>query len=72
MLPESVSAFVPSVWRSHLFSWNDHGLAPLVRIGIAIGGAYVGFYLPNIFISNLIQRRQKSIGKCFRMRSTSF
>ena len=49
----------------YLFFWNDHGLGPLVRIGIAIGGAYVGFYLPNIFISNLIQRRQKSIRQVF-------
>ena len=30
-----------------------------------IGGAYLGFYLPNIFISNLIQRRQKSIKRVF-------
>ena len=49
----------------YLFFFNDHGLAPFVRIAIAIGGAFVGFYLPNIFITNLIQRRQKSIRQAF-------
>jgi tight adherence protein C len=32
---------------------------------MAIGGAYVGFYFPILFISNLIQRRQKSIKRVF-------
>ena len=49
----------------YLFFVNDHHFAPLVRLGISIGGAYIGFYLPNIFISNLIQRRQKSIKRVF-------
>ena len=44
---------------------NTYDLAPLVRLGLSIGGAYLGFYLPNIFISNLIQRRQKSIKRVF-------
>jgi tight adherence protein C len=49
----------------YLFFVNTYGLAPLVRLGLSIGGAYLGFYLPNIFISNLIQRRQKSIKRVF-------
>ncbi|MGZ8401205.1 MAG: type II secretion system F family protein [Methyloceanibacter sp.] len=49
----------------YLFFVNDHHFAPLVRLGFSIGGAYIGFYLPNIFISNLIQRRQKSIKRVF-------
>jgi tight adherence protein C len=49
----------------YLFFVNDYGLAPLVRLGLSIGGAYLGFYLPNIFVSNLIQRRQKSIKRVF-------
>ena len=49
----------------YLFFFNDHGLSPLLRIAVAVGGAYVGFYLPNIFITNLIQRRQKSIRQAF-------
>ncbi len=49
----------------YLFFFNDHGLSPLLRVAVAIGGAYIGFYLPNIFITNLIQRRQKSIRQAF-------
>ena len=49
----------------YLFFVNSYDLAPLVRLGLSIGGAYLGFYLPNIFISNLIQRRQKSIKRVF-------
>ncbi len=49
----------------YLFFVNTYGLAPLARIGLSIGGAYLGFYLPNIFVSNLIQRRQKSIKRVF-------
>ena len=49
----------------YLFFVNDFGLAPIARIGASIGGAYIGFYFPNIFISNLIQRRQKSIKSVF-------
>ncbi len=49
----------------YLFFVNDHHLGTIMRLGIAIGGAYFGFYLPNIFVSNLIQRRQKSIKRVF-------
>jgi tight adherence protein C len=49
----------------YLFFWDKHNLAPLLRLALSIGGAYVGFYLPNIFIHNLIQRRQKSIKRVF-------
>jgi tight adherence protein C len=49
----------------YLYVWDRHDFPPLMRLGLAIGGAYVGFYLPNIFITNLIQRRQKSIKKVF-------
>jgi tight adherence protein C len=49
----------------YLFFVNDFGLAPILRLALSIGGAYLGFYFPNIFISNLIQRRQKSIKGVF-------
>ncbi len=49
----------------YLFFVNDHHLAAVMRLGLAIGGAYLGFYLPNIFVSNLIQRRQQSIKNVF-------
>lgn len=49
----------------YLFLVNSFGLATILRIGMAIGAAYIGFYIPNIFIHNLIQRRQKSIARIF-------
>jgi tight adherence protein C len=49
----------------YLFFVNDHHLGSFMRFGLSIGGAYLGFYLPNIFITNLIQRRQKSIRTVF-------
>lgn len=38
---------------------------PLVKAGMAIGAGYLGFYLPNMFIQNLVQRRQQAIGQAF-------
>jgi tight adherence protein C len=49
----------------YLFFVKSYDLAPIVRLGMSIGGAYLGFYFPIIFISNLIQRRQKSIRSIF-------
>ena len=49
----------------YLFMINDYELATLPRIGIAFGVAYVGFYLPNVFVSNIIQKRQLSIKRAF-------
>jgi tight adherence protein C len=31
------------------------------KFGAAIGGALLGFYVPDLFVNNMIQRRQKSI-----------
>ena len=50
---------------AYLFLVQDYELPPLARIGISIGAAYFGFYLPNLFVTNLIQRRQKSIKRAF-------
>ncbi len=49
----------------YLYFINSFGQPPLVRLLIIIGGAYLGFYLPNIFIANLIARRQESIKRAF-------
>jgi tight adherence protein C len=38
---------------------------PMVKAGMAIGAGYLGFYLPNMFIQNLVQRRQQAIGQAF-------
>jgi len=49
----------------YLFFFDDHGLAPLIRLSISIGAAYVGFYLPNIFVTNMVLKRQKAIKRVF-------
>lgn len=49
----------------YLFLINDHGHTETMRLLIAVGCAYAGFFLPNIFLSNLISRRQQSIKRAF-------
>ena len=38
---------------------------PIVKFLIALGAGFVGFYLPNLFLTNLITRRQQSIKQAF-------
>jgi tight adherence protein C len=49
----------------YLFAIADYQYPALVKIGLAIGAAYAGFYLPNMFVQNLVQRRQTSIKNSF-------
>ncbi len=49
----------------YLFFVRDHGHSQTIRFLISLGAAYLGFFLPNIFLSNLIQRRQKSVQQAF-------
>ena len=45
----------------YLFWITPWQQSSLVKFGIAIGMAYVGFYAPILYISNAISKRQKSI-----------
>ena len=38
---------------------------PMVKLMISMGAGFVGFYLPNLFLSNLTQKRQLSIKQAF-------
>ena len=49
----------------YLFFVNDHDLTQTVRIVAILGAGFAGFYAPNVFISNLISRRQVSIKRAF-------
>jgi len=49
----------------YLFVIADYQYPALVKVGLAVGAAYAGFYLPNMFIENLVQRRQTSIKNSF-------
>jgi tight adherence protein C len=49
----------------YLFFLSHYTYPPLVKFGIAIAAGYMGFYLPNMFVENLVQRRQQSITQSF-------
>ena len=38
---------------------------PLIKSLIAVGAGFLGFYVPNVFISNLAAKRQQSIKQSF-------
>ena len=39
--------------------------SPVTKIGAAFIGALIGFYMPDLFVGNMIQRRQQSIMRAF-------
>jgi tight adherence protein C len=56
---------IAAVALLYLFVIADYDYPVLVKIGLAIGAGYAGFYVPNMFVENLIQRRQTSIKNAF-------
>ena len=44
---------------------NDHGHEPTMRIGLSIGAALIGYYLPTLFVYNIVQKRKDSIRKAW-------
>ena len=56
---------IAAVALLYLFVIADYDYPALVKIGLAIGAGYAGFYVPNMFLKNLIQRRQTSIKNSF-------
>jgi len=61
----AMPAIIAMIALLYLFVIADYDYPVLVKIGLAIGAAYIGFYLPNMFIENLVQRRQTSIKNSF-------
>jgi tight adherence protein C len=49
----------------YLFIVADYQYPAMIKIGLAIGAGYFGFYVPNFFVENLVQRRQTSIKNTF-------
>jgi tight adherence protein C len=49
----------------YLFAIGDHDYPMLVKLGLCVGAGYAGFYIPNMFVENLVQRRQTSIKNAF-------
>ena len=44
---------------------ENFGLSPISRLAASGAAAFIGFYLPNLFVENVIARRQDSIRKAF-------
>ena len=49
----------------YLFVMSDVGYPPMIKVMIAIAAGFGGFYLPNLFVENLAQKRQQSIKQSF-------
>jgi tight adherence protein C len=49
----------------YLFMLTHFAWSGMVKFGAAVGLAVVGFYLPDIFVQNVISRRQQSIMQAF-------
>ena len=49
----------------YVFVLYDTGYPPLINFFIALGAGFLGFYVPNMFISNRVQKRQLSIKQAF-------
>jgi len=44
---------------------KNMALAPAIKLLIVVGCAFLGYYLPNVFVQNLMQKRQQSIKETF-------
>ena len=49
----------------YIFFVNDHDFQPAMKYGSILFGAAAGFYAPNLYISNIAQKRQQSIMRAF-------
>ena len=49
----------------YVFIVTPTGYPPLINLLIAMGAGYLGFYLPNVLMSNRAQKRQMSIKQAF-------
>ncbi len=49
----------------YLFVMGKFDYPPPVKLMISVGVAFLGYYLPNIFVSNMVQKRQQAIKQAF-------
>lgn len=49
----------------YMFVASKFNLPPMVKMMIACAAGFLGYYLPNVFIENLAQKRQASIKQAF-------
>ena len=61
----AMPVIIAAITLRYLFVSFDLEYPALVKIGLAVGAGYLGFYVPNVFVNNLVQRRQTSIKNAF-------
>jgi tight adherence protein C len=61
----AVPVIVFAVALFYLFIVGALSYPPLIKLLIALGAAFVGSYLPNLFVENLAQKRQQAIRQVF-------
>jgi tight adherence protein C len=49
----------------YLFVMTHFQLTAMQKVLVAVGAGLLGFYLPDVFVSNMIQKRQQSIMRAF-------
>ena len=49
----------------YMFFVSNYDHPPIVKVGISLAVGYAGYFLPNVFIQNLISKRQQSIKAAF-------
>jgi tight adherence protein C len=49
----------------YLFVFSTYSIPPLGKIAISFGGAFAGFYLPDLYVQNVIDKRMSSIMRAF-------
>ena len=49
----------------YLFALTHFSWSTMIKVGVAVASALVGYYLPDVFVSNAISRRRASIMKGF-------
>ena len=49
----------------YLFGISHLGWSTIMKINASVGAALLGFYLPDLFLNNMIARRQQSIMRAF-------
>ena len=49
----------------YLFALSHYQIPPIGKLGIAFGAAFAGFYLPDLYVQNVIDKRMGSVMKAF-------
>ncbi len=50
---------------SYLFVVSELAYPPIIKFAMALGVGFVGYYLPNLFVHNMTQKRQQAIKEAF-------